>query len=156
MSPFALLVVAVLQTTTSAPPSQLWAYVGTTESTGFAVERASMRASGTGVVVWVASIPKTPQPNQYIGMADYVLSQIRYDCETGVIRVISRVVYTVEGTVGHSSQTPQNEEDAAAPPGTVGATITQLVCQPDGLNVMATFGTLREVRDHYRAPYGQP
>lgn len=148
MSLAALMFVAALQ----APPQQ-WVFAGGDDSTGFAVDRSSLRRSGSSVTAWVMAIPNQPVANQSIGMADYVLTQTRYDCDELTLKDIGRFIYRTDGSLANST-TGIDDPPAAPPPGSTGSSIISLLCTPDALDGFDVFATPREMRDAFRAQYG--
>lgn len=133
-------------------PIQQWVFAGGDADSGFAVEKDTMRRTGSSVTVWVEAIPKAPVANQYMGLVDYIMTQTRYDCDLSTVQTLARMIYRTDGTLAHSEATPQ--DPMPSPPGSVGAGITALVCDPAALNSHDTFESPTAVRDAYRAQYG--
>lgn len=135
-----------------APPQQ-WVFVGGDDSTGFAIDKGSLRRSGSAVTAWVMAIPNQPAANQYIGMADYVLTQTRYDCTDLTLKDIGRFVYRTDGSLANST-TAIPDSPAAPPPGSTGSSIISLLCTPGALDGFDAFATPQAMRDAFRAQYG--
>lgn len=148
MSLVVLFAIAALQ----APPQQ-WVFAGGDDSTGFAIDKSSMRRSGSAITVWVMAIPNQPVANQYIGMGDYVLTQTRYDCDDLTLKDIGRFTYRTDGSLAHSA-TALADPPAAPPPGSTGSSIISLLCTPGAMDSFAVFASPQEMRDAFRAQYG--
>lgn len=133
-----------------APPQQ-WVLVGGNHEFGVAVERGSLRRSGSQVTAWVLSVPKEPVHNELAGVVDYSTKHTRYDCLTGATHTISEVLYRIDGSVEHIFE-PQAEVGNAVPlSSTPGASVTEVVCEPGALEGSGILLTAQAVRTAYRS-----
>jgi hypothetical protein len=132
---------------------QQWVFAGGDANTGFAVEKSTLRRSGSTVTTWVQAIPKAPMANMHIGMADYVLSRSTYDCDQQTIQRSTIIVYRTDGTVANNATYP-NPEIETPPPGSVGLGILNFLCTPGEVDEYDAFDTPQAMRDAYRAQVG--
>lgn len=146
-----LAIIAMIAALQSAP--QQWVFVGGDDSTGFAIEKGSLRRSGSVVTAWVMAIPNQPVANQYVDMADYVLTQTRYDCAELTLKDVGRFVYRTDGSLANST-TAIPDPPVAPPPGSTGSSIISLLCTLGALDSFDSFATPQAIRDAFRAQYG--
>lgn len=146
------LAVFALVVALQAPP-EAWVFTGGDADGGFAVDRASLRQSESTVTAWVMAIPNRPMPNYQIGMADYVLTQTRYDCAELTLKDVSRFIYRTDGTLAHST-TGIPDAPVAPPPGSTGAAQLHLLCTPGAMDAFDTFSSRQAMRDAFRQQYG--